>query len=567
MGGQRYPGRAGRAEMGEEWEGAVEGWTRWLRGCAGDRRFGEWVRGGEEGLGAVWGFVYAYMEAHTPRKNADEQGFTGGTETRAEDELSEAVFVVVERALVEGEWVLGQPFVLFDFCVMYAADSVERVVEVVERVSRRAEGEVVAAAERVRAEYMRELEGLGEGRMGGERERVQLQALTVFVRVCGGATGVFVEEGFVGWVARVYEGGGAGVGGELLWLVFTLFTSFLWEPRVCEQIVRGVRWLYEEWVGGRLVRDLVLETEIVERFYEAALFSQEIVSELRALREGADAGLLGQPLPGERLPGEGQLRELFPGCSDAFVAECLRAHDGDVEAAAWRILEESGAAGRQQCGDAGSDGVPGCPDTHVSGQCRCCQVFGWRKWDGQSNGDIKNIQGKEGVSDAMLEDKLFVREHKHMIMESLLANDEDEKDDTYEDAGSSEGEAWEQSRVNRVDGVLYTTYMVSPEVFDRTVEARRSSDRKELRMNTGMSDEQIECWKMMLDKNVGAYVFIFVLTLKPRQAEKYQDMYGFSGSEAPSLAKWNSDKNGDFSKNTCKPQFFNTRGKKSRKNR
>ncbi|CCJ28331.1 unnamed protein product [Pneumocystis jirovecii] len=141
-------------------------------------------------------------------------------------------------------------------------------------------------------------------------------------------------------------------------------------------------------------------------------------------------------------------------------------------------------------------------------------------------------------------------------MDSVFVNDEDEKDDTYEEAGSSDGEVREECRMNRVDGILYTTYIVSPEVFNRTMEARRSCGRKELQASTGLSDEQIECWKMMLDRNVS-----------PRQAEKYEEMYGFSGNEALPSSKWSSDQNRGFDKDFSKTRFLNTRGKKNRKNR
>lgn len=556
-----YPTRAARAQIAAaDWDAAVHAWTSWLRDSAAapDSAFEE-LFGTEQPLSA---FIYAYLDAHTPRKNADEHGFTGATATKAEDELSEAVFLVLERVFhLESTklQILKHPFVLFDFCVLYALDCAPRVLHTVEHISLSAERQVIIEAHRVRDEYIVQIQQLVETEkiIQEKKQRVQLQALMVFVRLCAPATCVFLDEGFIGLIARVYQRGAliSGIKEELLWLVFTLFTSFLWERGVCEQIVRRFRWLYEEeWVSRELLRDLVLETEIVERFYEGALFSEEIVSELRALRE---ASLPGKLLPGKQLPGIQKLQELFPASTEAFLDECLCACGGDVEAAVCMILESNSTVDTQKSIDTctGKERVcpvnSGCPV--ATGNDRC--LPGGNKLDRVV--EIQKIyRGKKGYAsaDAMLEDKLFVREHKQMIMDSVFVNDEDEKDDTYEEAGSSDGEVREECRMNRVDGILYTTYIVSPEVFNRTMEARRSCGRKELQASTGLSDEQIECWKMMLDRN-------------PRQAEKYEEMYGFSGNEALPSSKWSSDQNRGFDKDFSKTRFLNTRGKKNRKNR
>lgn len=45
-------------------------------------------------------------------------------------------------------------------------------------------------------------------------------------------------------------------------------------------------------------------------------------------------------------------------------------------------------------------------------------------------------------------------------------------------------------------------YLRNPEIFEKGAEIRRSKPRAELRAETGWSDEQIEGWKSMLDRNV-----------------------------------------------------------------
>ncbi|ORY92884.1 hypothetical protein BCR35DRAFT_349195 [Leucosporidium creatinivorum] len=48
---------------------------------------------------------------------------------------------------------------------------------------------------------------------------------------------------------------------------------------------------------------------------------------------------------------------------------------------------------------------------------------------------------------------------------------------------------------------LETTYIANASLFDRSSEVRRSKERKQLRERTGLGDEQIEGWRIMLERN------------------------------------------------------------------
>lgn len=55
-----------------------------------------------------------------------------------------------------------------------------------------------------------------------------------------------------------------------------------------------------------------------------------------------------------------------------------------------------------------------------------------------------------------------------------------------------------------VSHYLETTYLATPALFDRSSLVRRGKERKLLRERTGLGDEQIEGWRVMLERNVGS---------------------------------------------------------------
>lgn len=103
--------------------------------------------------------------------------------------------------------------------------------------------------------------------------------------------------------------------------------------------------------------------------------------------------------------------------------------------------------------------------------------------------------------------------HKSAIMAALAAfdADDDERDDTYDaqDVGGSidnahpDGEPGQAAKVTQEenDMALFTTYKGSPELFGRTFDVRRSQARAALKAETGMTDEALEGWAIMLQRD------------------------------------------------------------------
>lgn len=103
--------------------------------------------------------------------------------------------------------------------------------------------------------------------------------------------------------------------------------------------------------------------------------------------------------------------------------------------------------------------------------------------------------------------------NKAAILSALAAfdSDDDERDDTYdvEDVGGTvdtahpDGEPGSLAKFNagENDLVLFTAWKSSPELFGRTGEVRRSQARGALKRETGMTDEGIEGWGVMLQRD------------------------------------------------------------------
>lgn len=91
---------------------------------------------------------------------------------------------------------------------------------------------------------------------------------------------------------------------------------------------------------------------------------------------------------------------------------------------------------------------------------------------------------------------------------SLFDADDDERDDTYDavDAGMTVNDALaddadDLKRQSAIEEVLFKAYQSDQKVFERDADTRRSSARSTLRGETGMTDEAIEGWGLMLGRD------------------------------------------------------------------
>ncbi|KAF2770920.1 hypothetical protein EJ03DRAFT_325994 [Teratosphaeria nubilosa] len=132
------------------------------------------------------------------------------------------------------------------------------------------------------------------------------------------------------------------------------------------------------------------------------------------------------------------------------------------------------------------------------------------------------------------------RPNKAAILSALAAfdSDDDERDDTYdvEDVGGTidsahpDGEPGPNARVTQEenDMALFSTYKSSPELFGRTFDIRKGQARQAIKQGTGMTDEAIEGWAIMLQRD-------------PKRLQRLERQFGeraFSGqqTELPSTA-------------------------------
>jgi activating signal cointegrator complex subunit 2 len=86
--------------------------------------------------------------------------------------------------------------------------------------------------------------------------------------------------------------------------------------------------------------------------------------------------------------------------------------------------------------------------------------------------------------------------------------DDDEHDDTYdaEDVGASvdtaaPGPGEDADLRSKNEEALFRAYQMTPELFGRESDTRRSRPRMALKSETGMTDEAIEGWAIMMGRN------------------------------------------------------------------
>ncbi|KAK2770661.1 hypothetical protein FQN53_005396, partial [Emmonsiellopsis sp. PD_33] len=127
--------------------------------------------------------------------------------------------------------------------------------------------------------------------------------------------------------------------------------------------------------------------------------------------------------------------------------------------------------------------------------------------------------------DSLLSDKTSSHGvNKAAILSALAAfdSDDDERDDTYDiadvggtvdsllpgtdadadaDAAARRAHSQQQQQLETNDATLFKLYKSTPAAFARDATTRRSQPRAALRKETGMTDEAIEGWAVMLGRD------------------------------------------------------------------
>ncbi|QUC23160.1 uncharacterized protein UV8b_07401 [Ustilaginoidea virens] len=236
-----------------------------------------------------------------------------------------------------------------------------------------------------------------------------------------------------------------------------------------------------------------------------------------------------------------QVQDIFPELGTGFISRCLDEYGDDVEQVVANLLSNSlpshlAAADRseplsplqfvphQTDVAARSAPLPPAPAPAPASSRR--NVFDDDEFD-RLGVDLSKISfGKKPQKDAdhLLRDK-SAAPNKATILSALAAfdSDEDERDDTYDAAdvgGTVDSTNQEADGAN--DGneeLLFRAYQTNEKMFDRDAGTRRSNMRLKLREETGMTDEALEGWAVMLARN-------------PQQKKRLEAKYAFAGQQA-----------------------------------
>lgn len=229
-----------------------------------------------------------------------------------------------------------------------------------------------------------------------------------------------------------------------------------------------------------------------------------------------------------------QVQDLFPDLGAGFVAKCLDEYGDDVEQVVANLLSETlpphlASADRseplsshpyvQEHHDLAPRSTPPQLPTRRN-------VFDDDEFDRLEADTTKVSFGKRPAksADAMLADRSTAPSKAAIL--SALANfdlDDDERDDTYDatDVGGTVDSANQEAdgASDRHEEALYRAFHIDAKVFDRDATTRRGPARGKLRDETGMTDEAIEGWGLMLARN-------------PQQKRRLEAKFAFAGQQS-----------------------------------
>ncbi|PWW80540.1 hypothetical protein C7212DRAFT_274726 [Tuber magnatum] len=222
------------------------------------------------------------------------------------------------------------------------------------------------------------------------------------------------------------------------------------------------------------------------------------------------------------------VRDILPHLGVGFLRRCLLQMDGDVERVTAAVLEGN-LPGDLNLVDQGEEFIPpeapGPPSAYATPPSEPADtefpalpvrrnIFDNDELDRLDPSAITRLhQGHK--TNKLTADKLLDAPEvpKSAIYAALKAfdPDDDERDDTYDsadiggtvDTSAPSGEDYFNGGDREGDGAegaLWSAYKSSPEVFNRDSVTRRGKARSDLRDRTNMTDEAIEGWKVMLER-------------------------------------------------------------------
>ena len=147
---------------------------------------------------------------------------------------------------------------------------------------------------------------------------------------------------------------------------------------------------------------------------------------------------------------------------------------------------------------------------------------------------------------------------KAAILSALASfdSDDDERDDTYDiaDIGGAvdntvDTDERRQTTIDVHEGTLFKAWKQNPEIFARDSRTRASNIRQQLKHETGLGDEQLEGWAIMLGKDK---------KMQDRLTTKYSSSTSFGGQQKIlESTKWQASASTENSENESGPERSN----------
>lgn len=213
-----------------------------------------------------------------------------------------------------------------------------------------------------------------------------------------------------------------------------------------------------------------------------------------------------------------QVQDLFPDLGSGFITKLLDEYAEDVEQVISHLLEDSLPPHLQSLDR--SSQLPPAPSTDPAPHLiprstppllpSRKNVFDNDEFDQLAVDTSKIHIGRKNAkltADAVLADRTQAP-NKAAILSALAAfdSDDDERDDTYdiEDVGGTVDATTsfqDDSNIDKNEELLFATYAQDHAVFGRDAATRRGQARAKLRLESGMTDEAIEGWALMVGRD------------------------------------------------------------------
>ncbi|KAB5536243.1 hypothetical protein GE09DRAFT_344550 [Coniochaeta sp. 2T2.1] len=215
-----------------------------------------------------------------------------------------------------------------------------------------------------------------------------------------------------------------------------------------------------------------------------------------------------------------QVQDLFPELGSGFVAKLLDEYGDDPEQVIAHLLDDS-LPPHLQSADR-SEQLSSHPPPHSHLQPRPTPPQLPARHSVYYEDEITNLaldtsrlhigkRNAKATADALLRDTA-AKPTKSSILAALAAfdSDDDERDDTYDAADVGGAVVLDSVSAEDVplisvgaEEVLYRAYLADKSVFGREAATKRGDARMRLKEETGMTDEAVEGWGVMYERDAG----------------------------------------------------------------